>query len=107
VKRREGIKLLRVIAYGGQYYRNVPVDATGMENVWNSALKMWSVWSGISLPRTFTDAQKSIASAHIPVYTGGMLSRVLLLGDLVRQGIVVSPTDTEMADLIVKRIAVP
>ena len=62
---------------------------------------MWSVWSG-SLPRTFTDAQKSMASAHMPVYTGGMLSRLLLLGDLVTQGIVVSPTDTEMADLIVK-----
>jgi hypothetical protein len=39
VKRREGIKLLRVTAYGGQYYGNVPMDATGMENVWNGALR--------------------------------------------------------------------
>jgi hypothetical protein len=36
------------------------------------------------------------------MYTGGPFSRVLLLGDLVRAGIVTTPTDNEMATLLLK-----
>src|SRR2546423_11672516 len=38
----------------------------------------------------------------MPIYTSGKLSRLLLLGDLVCAGVVVPPTDSEMANLIVE-----
>ena len=38
----------------------------------------------------------------IPIYNNGALSRLLLYGDMVRLGIVVSPTVGEMATVIVK-----
>ena len=37
-----------------------------------------------------------------PLYTSGSLSQILLYGDLVCMGVLVSPTENEMAKLIVK-----
>ena len=54
------------------------------------------------LPRTFAEAEKSIASSNLPLYTRGWLSQILLYGDLIRMGVVVSPMENEMAELIVK-----
>ena len=92
---------LRVTVYGGQYYQNVPRGLGEMEKIWNGGLKLWSAWMD-HLPRTFTDAEKSIVSARMPMYTAGAFSRVLLLGDLVRAGVVTSPTDSELATLLMK-----
>jgi hypothetical protein len=103
-KRRDlddGIACLEVKAYGGQYYQNDPLDLEKMEKIWNGGLNLWSAWKD-HLPRPFTDAEKSIASAGMPMYTGGPFSRILLLGDLVRAGIVTTPTDNEMATILPK-----
>ena len=92
---------LRITAYGGQYYQNVPRNLEEMTKIWNGGLKLSSAWKD-HLPQTFKDAEKSIASAGMPIYTGGPFSRVLLLSDLVRAGIVTTPTDNEMATLLLK-----
>ena len=47
-------------------------------------------------------AEESIASTGIPIYKTGTVSRLLLYGDMVRLGIVVSPTVEDMATLIMK-----
>jgi len=54
------------------------------------------------LPQEFLTAHNAIASAKMPIYTHGILSHVLLLGDLVSVGIVEPPTNEELADLSVK-----
>jgi len=103
-KRRDidgGMNSLEVKVYGGQYYQNVPLDIEKMEKIWNGGLNLWSAWKD-HLPQPFMDAEKSIASAGMPMYTGGPFSRALLLGDLVRAGIVTTPTDNEMATLLLK-----
>jgi len=92
---------LRITTYGGQYYQNVPQSLEEMTKIWNGGLKLSSAWKD-HLPQTFKDAEKSIASAGMPMYTGGPFSPVLLLGDLVRAGIVTTPTDNEMATLLLK-----
>ena len=101
VREEEGMRALTVTAYGGQYYQNVPTDVKSMEMIWKGGLKAWTEWKG-HLPLTFAEVEKSIASANLPLYTGGSLSRILLYGDLVRMGVLVSPTENEMAKLIVK-----
>jgi len=55
-----------------------------------------------SLPLTFAEVEISTVSVNLPVYTRGSLSQILLYGDLVRMGIVVSPTELQMVKLIVK-----
>jgi len=97
----DGMDSLRVKAYGGQYYQNVPLDLEKMGKIWNIGLKLWSAWMD-HLPIPFTDAEKSIASAGMPTYAGGAFSRILLLSDLVRAGILTSPIDQEMATLLLK-----
>lgn len=62
----------------------------------------WSSWIRDVLPRTFEDAANSIASAQMPLYISGGVCCILLLGDLVRMGIVSPPTVEQMAHLIVK-----
>lgn len=101
VRDEDGMEALRVTAYGGQFYQNVPVDVKGMETIWNGGMKLWSDWKD-RLPLTFAEAEKSIALSNLPLYTRGRLSQILLYGDLVRMGVVVSPTEIEMAKLIVK-----
>jgi len=96
-----GMDSLEIKAYGGQFHINVPRSLDKMEKIWNSGLELWSAWMD-KVPRTFTDAEKSIASAGMPIYTNGTFSRILLLGDLVRARIVTSPTDNEMATLLLK-----
>jgi hypothetical protein len=87
---------IKVKAYGGQYYQNVPLNLEKMEKFWNGGLKLWSAWKG-HLPRTFMDAEEAIASAGMPIYTGGAFSRIILLGDFVGACIVTSPSDREIA----------
>ena len=94
-----------VTTYGGNFYRNVGKDLEGMQAIWDGGVRLWSEWKchqPTNLPQTFSDAHNAIASAKIPIYTNGKLSRMLLLGDLVSEGIVVSPTEKELADVIVK-----
>ena len=96
-----GENSLRVKAYGCQFNLSVPQSLEEMKKIWNGGLQLWSAWMN-KLQRTFTDAEKSIALAGMPIYTTGAFSRILLLGDLVRAGIVPRPTDNEMAALIRK-----
>jgi len=69
-----------------------------MEDIWNGGERLWAEWSN-RIPVNFIDAQMSIVS-RFPSYGRGNFS-VLLLGDLVRAGVVVSPTEVEMAKLVV------
>ena len=100
VRKRLGMESLRVTAYGGQYFMNVPSTTDGMEQIWNGGAKLWAEWIE-RIPLAFIDAQTSIVSKGLPIYTSGKLSRLLLLGDLVRARVVVPPTEVEMATLVV------
>ena len=86
------------VTYDGQYCVNVPSTIDGMEDIWNGGERLWAEWSN-RIPVNFIDAQMSIVS-RFPSYGRGNFS-VLLLGDLVRAGVVVSPTEVEMAKLVV------
>ena len=94
-----GKKSVRVTAYGGHYPLNVPSTRDGMEEIWNGGERVWTEWRE-RIPVNLIDAQMSIVSEGLPLYTTGKLSR-LLLGDLVRAGVVVPPTEVEMAKLVV------
>src|SRR5277367_3852383 len=96
-----GERALTVTTYGGNFYPHIQKDLEAMQGIWNGGLRLWSEWK-CHLPREFLDAHKAIASAKMPIYTHGNLSRMLLLGDLVCAGYVVSPTEKELADLMVK-----
>jgi len=98
-KVRNGLEK-RVTAYGGHYPLNVPSTHDGMEEIWNGGERLWTEWRE-RIPVNLIDAQMSIVSEGLPLYTTGKLSRLLLLGDLVRAGVVVLPTEVEMAKLVV------
>ena len=104
VQGKEGTEALRVTAYGPQYYQNVPFDVDSMTKIWKGALKLWGEWRKWRkhVPLTFGDAERSLNSAELPVYTCSLLSRILLYGDLVRMEILVPPTEKEMAQVIVR-----
>jgi hypothetical protein len=101
VRDEEGKSAVTVTTYGGQFYSNVPKDLQGMQAIWDGGRKLWSEWT-INFPQKFSDAHNAIASAKMPIYTNGTLSRMLLLGDLVCESIVVSPTAKELTGLILK-----
>jgi hypothetical protein len=100
VRNRLGKESVRVTTYGGQHPLNVPSTLDGMEEIWNGGERLWAEWSGL-IPVNFVDAQMSIVSEGLPIYTTGNVSRLLLVGDLVRAGVVVPPTEVEMAKLVV------
>jgi len=102
VQKATGIESLRVTTYGRLYYHNVPRTVEGMEKIWNGGIKLWASWINRQHPVAFMEAQASIISEKMPIYTSGKLSRLLLLGDLVCAGVVAPPTDSEMANLIVE-----
>jgi hypothetical protein len=95
-----GKESMTVTAYGGRYPLNVPSDLDGMERIWKGGERLWTKWSD-HIPVNFVDAQISIGSEGLPMFTNGKLSRLLLLGDLVRALFVVPPTEVEMAKLVV------
>ena len=102
VKNEEGEYAVTVTTYGGQFYPNVPKDLQGMQAIWDGERKLWSEWIIKNFPQKFSDAHNAIASAKMFIYTNGTLSRILLLGDLVCESIVVLPTAKELASLILK-----
>ena len=67
---------------------------------WNGGGRPWAEWSE-RIPVNFINAQMSIVAEGLPIYTTGNLSRLLLLGDLVRAEVVIPPTEIEMAKLVV------
>ena len=95
-----GKNSVRVTAYGGHCPLNVPSTRDGMEDIWNGGERLWAEWRE-RIPVKFIDAQMSIISEGLPLYTTGRLSRLLLLGDLVCAGVVIAPTEVEMAKLVV------
>jgi hypothetical protein len=82
---------MKVSAYGERFWLNVPQDMEQIEQIWLGALDIWSTWVG-HLPQPFADAAQSITSAGMPLYKSGNLCRILLLGELVRMGVVYPPT---------------
>ena len=98
VSKDKGVDTIKVKTYRGQFYQNLPKDVEGMEKIWRGGVNLWCSWKD-HLPLSF---EKGIASAHLPMYKTGHLPRILLYGDLVRMGIVTSPTVGELAQLIVR-----
>src|ERR1700738_1774600 len=101
VSERDGYDAIKVETYGGQFANNVPTDLKNIGKIWRGGVKIWSKWQG-QFPILFSVAQKEITSMDMPIYCTGILSQILLYGDSVRLGIVVPPTDVEMAKLILK-----
>jgi len=101
ISKQDGNDAIKVKTYGAQFGPNVPSDLKNIDKIWNAGLEIWADWQK-HVPVSFASAQESIASSGIPIYKSGTLSQLLLYGDMVRLGIVVSPTVEEMARLIVK-----
>lgn len=99
VERRFGKRPIMVNTYGLHY--NIPSDVKSMEKIWNHGVEIWSKWR-MRLPISFSEAQQAISGKGIPVYSAGRLSQLLLYGDLSTLGIIVSPTASEMAKLIIQ-----
>ena len=100
VSKDKGVDTIKVKTYGGQFYQKLPKDVESMEKIWRGGVNLWCSWKD-HLPLSFEKAEKGIASAHLPMYKTGHLSRILLYGDLVRMGIVTSPSVGELARLLV------
>ena len=101
ISKRDGNDAIKVKTYGAQFGPNVPSDVQKINKIWKAGVEIWADWQE-RLPLSFASAEKSIASTGIPIYNNGVLSQLLLHGDMVRLGIVVSPTVGEMATIIVK-----
>jgi hypothetical protein len=100
VRNSLGKKSLKVTMYGRKYFMNVPTTLDGMEEIWNYGTKLWAKWIEHN-PLTFVNAQTSIVSEGLPIYTSGKLSHLLLLGDLVHVRVVIPPMEVEMATMVI------
>jgi len=101
ISKRDGNDAIKVKTYGGQFGPNVPSDLKDINHIWRGGLEIWADWQE-RVPVSFARAEESIAFTGIPIYKTGTVSRLLLYGDMVRLGIVVSPTVKDMATLIMK-----
>jgi hypothetical protein len=86
-----------VSTYGARF--NPPMDLESMEMIWNHGVSIWQKWRD-NLPIPFNEAHKAVKAKTAPIYFSGRLSQILLYGDLARLGIMVSPTEPELAALI-------
>ena len=88
-----------VSTYGRRF--KPPMDLESMEMIWSHGVEVWSNWRH-KLPIPFNEAHRAVRAKTSPIYSSGCLSQILLYGDLAKLGVIVSPTDTEFAALIVK-----
>jgi hypothetical protein len=86
-----------VSTYGKRF--KPPMDLQSMEMIWNHGVNLWQNWRD-NLPIPFNEAHKAVKAKAAPIYFSGRLSQILLYGDLARLGIIVSPTEPELAALI-------
>lgn len=99
VSKADGNNAIKVKTYGSQFGPNVPSDLNRINKIWKGGVEIWADWQE-HLPVSFASAEESFASTDMPIYGAGALSQILLYGDMVRLGIVVSPTAGEMANLL-------
>jgi hypothetical protein len=88
-----------VTTYGPQYKLRLPTTLDAMKEIWDCGINVWSDWRE-NLPIPFDQARKSITSRSVPMYSTGYVSQLLLFGDLSRLGIILPPTESQMAKLI-------
>jgi len=101
VSKAHGNNAIQVKTYGGQFGRNVPSDVRNINKIWNGGLEIWADWRE-RLPVSFRSAEESMMSTDMPIFHAGTLSQLLLYGDMVQLGIVVSPTTGELAKLLLR-----